>query len=165
MDYSPIQIEKKARDKDKANRELIKNLNKKYSRDLDELFQNAHYRAFMKIDCLNCAICCKSLGPRLNNQDIERLAKFLKMKSSVFIESCLHIDEDNDYVFKRMPCIFLDNDNKCRVYEQRPKACREYPHTDRKKIHQILTLTLKNSYVCPAVNEIFDEIRNRKEKR
>ncbi len=30
------------------------------------------------------------------------------------------------------PCPFLGDDNYCSVYEARPKACREYPHTDRK---------------------------------
>jgi Fe-S-cluster containining protein len=26
------------------------------------------------------------------------------------------------------------DDNKCSIYEVRPKACREYPHTDRKNL-------------------------------
>jgi len=81
------------------------------------------------------------------------------MKPSPFTQAYLIMDEDGDYVFRSMPCPFLEPDNKCRVYDQRPKACREYPHTDRKKIHQILDLTLKNSYVCPAVIEILDELK------
>lgn len=164
MKYSADQIDKKARINEKANRELIKYLKKKPPRDLDEIVHVAHERAFKNIDCLTCANCCRSLGPRIRNKDIENLSKYLKIKPSGIVDSYLRIDEDGDYVFKQMPCPFLQTDNKCGVYDFRPRACREYPHTDRKKIQQILDLTLKNSYVCPAVIEILDDIRAWKAK-
>jgi Fe-S-cluster containining protein len=68
------------------------------------------------------------------------------------------MDEDSDYVLKQSPCTFLGIDNKCSIYEYRPLACREYPHTDRKNMHQILDLTLKNTEICPAVARIVEEI-------
>ncbi len=40
------------------------------------------------------------------------------------------------------------------IYDVRPKACREFPHTDRKKFHQIADLTLKNVAICPAAYNI-----------
>jgi Fe-S-cluster containining protein len=80
------------------------------------------------------------------------------MRSSEFIDTYLFRDEDGDYVFKGAPCPFLGADNACLVYEDRPKACREYPHTDRKNMLGILDLTLKNTLVCPAVLKIFYEI-------
>ncbi len=36
-------------------------------------------------------------------------------------------------VLKSSACVFLSNENKCEIYDFRPKACKEYPHTDRKK--------------------------------
>nr|MDK7631844.1 YkgJ family cysteine cluster protein [Globicatella sanguinis] len=81
--------------------------------------------------------CCKTTGPLFTQKDIERLAKVFRMKPSLFIEKYLRIDEDNDYVLQQLPCPFLDSENYCLVYEDRPKACKEYPHTDRKKFHQI----------------------------
>jgi Fe-S-cluster containining protein len=80
------------------------------------------------------------------------------MKSSQFIDEYLLRDSDGDYVLKTAPCPFLGSDNKCFVYEDRPKACREYPHTDRKNISGILDLSLRNTMVCPAVLKIFYEI-------
>ncbi len=160
MVYSAEDIEKKARENEKANKELVKSLKKRTPGNLDELVQSAHDKAFKKIDCLTCANCCRSLGPRITEKDIERLSKHLKVKQSSFMETYLRVDEDGDNVFRQMPCPFLEADNKCRVYEYRPKACREYPHTDRKKFHQILDLTLKNTYVCPAVNDILAQLRN-----
>ena len=80
------------------------------------------------------------------------------MKSSEFIDEYLFRDSDGDYVLKSAPCPFLGTDNKCLVYEDRPKACREYPHTNRKNMQGILDLSLKNTLVCPAVFKIFYEI-------
>lgn len=89
------------------------------------------------------------------------MAKRLKMKAVDFISQYLRIDEDNDYVFKQTPCPFLMSDNYCMVYEDRPKACREYPHTDRKRMYQILNLTHKNCEVCPVVFCITEELVKR----
>jgi hypothetical protein len=88
-------------------------------------------------------------------KDIERASKALRIKPTQFIENYLMIDDDKDYVLKSAPCPFLDYENYCTIYKDRPTACREYPHTNRKRIHQILDLTLKNTLVCPAVASIF----------
>ena len=98
----------------------------------------------------------------LTDSDIARLSKHLKIKPSKFTEQFLRIDEDNDYVFKTMPCPFLQDDNYCSVYEYRPKACKEYPHTDRKNILGILDICIKNTEVCPAVANIFNKLNNDK---
>lgn len=134
------------------HKSTIKQLRK--AKKLDDKFHEAHEKAFEVIDCLDCANCCKTTSPIFYDPDIERLAKTLKMKTIEFIDCYLHKDEDNDYVLNETPCPFLGHDNKCIVYDNRPKACRGYPHTNRKRMKQILTLTLTNSQVCPAVNEI-----------
>ena len=71
----------------------------------------------------------------------------------------MRIDEENDYVLKNVPCTFLGSDNYCSIYEVRPKACKEFPHTNRKKQSQILPLTKKNIEVCPAVFEIVENLK------
>jgi Fe-S-cluster containining protein len=43
----------------------------------------------------------------------------------------------------------------------RPKACREFPHTDRKKFQQISDLTLKNVAICPAAYNIVEEMKKK----
>ena len=82
----------------------------------------------------------------------------MRLKEKEFIETYLRFDEDSDYVLKQSPCSFLEKDNTCSIYDFRPLACREYPHTDRKNMHQILDLTLKNIEICPAVAKIVQEI-------
>lgn len=127
---------------------------------MDDLFHQQHEEVFEEIDCLDCGNCCKTTSPIFYQTDIERLAKSLRLKPGAFIEKYLRIDEDNDYVLKSSPCPFLADDNYCRVYEDRPKACREYPHTDRKKMIQITDLTFKNTMVCPAVLEMVERLKN-----
>lgn len=143
----------------KENQKFFQGINKKKMRMLDEKVHQLHEQIFEEIDCLECANCCRSLGPRITDKDIERMAKSLKKKVAVFIDEYLQIDEDGDYVFQSMPCPFLLPDNYCMIYEARPKACREYPHTDRAKFLQISKLTIKNSETCPAVYEILERLR------
>ena len=119
-----------------------------------------HFKHTDAIDCLQCAQCCRSLGPRIENKDLERMAKAVRMKSVAFIAQYLRIDEDGDMVFKSMPCPFLASDNYCAIYESRPKACREYPHTDRKRFSQLFNLSIKNASTCPVVYEVLEELTN-----
>jgi uncharacterized protein len=128
--------------------------NKKRLGKMDNQVHALHKEASERIECLECANCCKSLGPAIYDKDIDRMAKALKMKPSEVVENYLRVDEDNDYVFKTMPCPFLMPDNYCSIYESRPKACREYPHTDRKNFVQIYKLTVKNTYTCPIAFDV-----------
>ena len=73
------------------------------------------------------------------------------MKVVDFIKQYLRIDEDNDYVLQTLPCSFLGTDNYCSIYKVRPKACSEFPHTNRKKFYQISKLTLENVKICPQL--------------
>ena len=73
----------------------------------------------------------------------------------------LEDDEENDYVLQSVPCTFLGADNYCSIYDVRPKACREFPHTDRKKFQQISNLTLKNVAICPAAFNIVESMKQR----
>lgn len=141
------------------NRKFLANLKKKDSRKVDDVFHNLHDEVFQEVDCLTCANCCKTTSPIFYQNDIERVARALRMKPGDFIETYLRIDEDKDYVLKSSPCPFLDEENYCKVYNDRPKACREYPHTDRKKMVQITELTYKNTLVCPAVFEMVERLK------
>ncbi len=139
----------------KEHREVYSRLRKKKIRDLDDFVHSMDSDIFEEIDCLDCANCCSSLGPRIIERDIERLSKHLKLKEQAFISEYLRTDEDDDYVFKTMPCPFLAADNYCLVYDKRPKACRDYPHTHQPRFRNHLKISLANTYVCPVVYYIF----------
>jgi uncharacterized protein len=136
------------------NKAFLVRLKKKPPRDLDKIIHSLHDQVFNDIDCLSCARCCRGLGPRVTDRDIDRMASFLKIKPSAFLQQYLKTDEDRDYIFQQMPCPFLMTDQYCSIYENRPAACREYPHTNRKRMYQLLDICYKNTFVCPAVYEI-----------
>jgi uncharacterized protein len=140
-----------------SNKKLVQKLKKIKPKVLDQIFSLAHDEAFRKTNCLECANCCKTTSPIFLQTDIDRLARVFRMKSADFMDRYLYRDGEGDFVLNSSPCPFLKSDNTCLVYESRPKACREYPHTNRKNMHGILNLTLKNSLICPAVNEIFQD--------
>ncbi len=151
----------KSRQKEAENKKYFKRLKKKPPKDLDSIMLSLHEEEFSKTDCLQCANCCKTTGPLFTDADIVRIAKNLRLKPQKFIEQYLRLDEDEDYVLQELPCAFLGTDNYCTIYDIRPKACREYPHTDRRKFHQISDLTLKNLSICPAAYNIVEELKKR----
>ena len=117
-----------------------------------------HEEAFEKINCLDCAACCKNYSPRFKTPDIKRISKHLKMKEGDFIETYLRVDEDGDYVANSKPCPFLGSDNYCSIYDERPSDCERFPYTDEDVILKRQPLTLKNSTFCPAVYFVLEKL-------
>ena len=144
--------------KKKEYKKVLPRLRKLKPGKLNSLFHSLHHEAFEIIDCLECANCCTSIGPRVNDNDIIRLARKLRVKPSDIMSNYMRVDEDNDIIMKSMPCPFLMPDNYCSVYDSRPLACKGYPHTDHSKMAGLLNLTLKNSETCPAVAWIFEQL-------
>ena len=143
----------------KSHKALLKALKKEKHGKVDALFRDAHEEVFECTDCLSCGNCCRTTGPIYTQRDIEKVSHHLKMKPGAFIEKYLMFDEDNFFTPKEVPCVFLAEDNSCSIYEARPKACQDYPHTDMRHQKGIFDLTLKNAEVCPAVFNILEKIK------
>ncbi|WP_334057370.1 YkgJ family cysteine cluster protein [Polaribacter sp. P097] len=155
------QLPKLAQEALKENKKYFANLKKRTPKNLDYVMQDLHDKEFAKTDCLDCGNCCKTTSPIFTVKDIERISKHLKMKVADFIEQYLERDKDDFMVLKSSPCSFLDEtDNTCFIYDVRPKACAEYPHTDRRKFIQITDLTIANTFVCPATYNIVENLKN-----
>lgn len=153
------QLPQKAKEKHGENKKFFTKLKKKPPKDLDYIMQGLHEAEFERTDCLQCANCCKTTGPLFTKADIERIAKYFRLKPVDFIAKYLRQDEEDDFVLQAVPCTFLGEDNYCSIYEVRPKACREFPHTNRKKFQQISNLTLKNVAICPAAFNIVEAMK------
>ena len=161
MNPSLEELPHKAKEKKTENKKFFAKLRKRPPKNLDHIMHELHDAEFSRTDCLNCANCCKTTGPLFTNIDVDRISKHLRMKPSQFVDTYLTLDEENDYVLQKVPCAFLGSDNYCSIYDVRPKACREYPHTNRKKFHQISQLTLKNVAICPAAFNIVEEMKRK----
>lgn len=154
-------LPQRAAQKNPETKRFFKKMKSGPPRDLDTTMQKLHAEEFQRTDCLKCGNCCRTTGPLFTENDIGRISKHLKMKPSDFISSYLRKDEDGDVVLQEVPCAFLGTDNYCAIYAVRPKACREFPHTDRRKFYQIHNLTLKNVAICPAAFRIVEALKTR----
>ena len=159
MDKIIEELPAKAKEKWLENKKYFTKLKSRQRKRLDVTMKEIHDKEFEHTDCLSCANCCKTTSPIFTEKDISRIAKYLKMKESKFVEQYLQRDQDDFMVLKSAPCSFLDQDNSCFIYEVRPKACSEYPHTNRKKFIQLTELTLKNTEICPAVFNMVETLK------
>ncbi len=156
------QLPKLAEEAKKENKKYFVNLKKRTPKNLDVVMQELHNKEFEKTDCLDCGNCCRTTSPIFTEKDTERIAKHLKMKVVDFQNQYLDRDSDSFMVLKTSPCSFLDeSDNSCFIYDVRPKACAEYPHTNRRKFIQLTDLTIENTFVCPAVYSIVEALKKR----
>jgi Fe-S-cluster containining protein len=147
--------EKRSAERQKAYKRTLDRADKnKVLRELPHL----HEQAFEKVDCLQCAACCKNYSPRFKTTDIKRISRVLKMRESAFIDTYLNLDKEGDFVVKSSPCPFLGADNFCSIYKDRPSDCRRFPYTDEDVLIKRQQLTLKNSTFCPAVFFVLEKL-------
>lgn len=134
------------------------NLNASLKSKLTKKADKVHNKVFQKIDCLDCANCCSSIPPIVTRIDAKRISAHLNLSIQKFSEKYLRVDEDGDTVFISSPCVFLEEDNRCQIYEVRPKACRAYPHTGDSEFTQNIRLHSININYCPAVFHILERL-------
>jgi Fe-S-cluster containining protein len=147
--------QKKSKDKQKLFKNFLAKADKNaVLRRLPQL----HDEAFEKINCLECAACCKNYSPRFKTPDVKRISKYLSLKESVFIETYLRVDEDGDFVAKSAPCPFLGSNNACSIYDVRPSDCARFPYTNEDVIIKRQNLTLKNAIFCPITFYVLDKL-------
>ena len=151
----PDNWQKRSKEQQKAYKRLLEKGNKN---KMLKMLPDLHEEAFSKIDCLECANCCKNYSPRFKQPDIKRIAKVLRLKEGELVEKYLRLDEEGDYVVKSSPCPFLAADNTCNIYDDRPSDCARYPYTDEDVLLKRVTLTLKNATVCPATYVVLERL-------
>ena len=154
-----LSLPKDAKDKAIETKKFFNKLKKRAPKNLDNLVEEIHDDVFEKTDCLSCENCCKTTGPLFLKQDIARISKVIGLKPAQFEKKYLRIDEDNDWVLQKVPCSFLGADDACTIYDVRPKACQEFPHTNQKKIYKITDLTIKNTSICPAAFDVVERMK------
>lgn len=145
--------EERSKEQQKTYKRLLEKGNKnKMLKALPDL----HEEAFEKIDCLQCANCCKNYSPRFKQPDIKRIAKALRIKEGDLVVQYLRLDQDGDYVTRQKPCPFLAEDNTCNIYDDRPSDCKRFPYTDEDVFLKRIPITLKNSSFCPIAFTVLE---------
>jgi Fe-S-cluster containining protein len=128
--------------------------------ELDKIVHEINNVVTAQIDCTKCANCCKVFDPILDAEDVVKLSTSLRMnidefKTAYLLESK---EEENCYNFNKVPCPFLKN-NKCTVYENRPKVCESYPHLHKEEFWTRLMGVVQNYSICPIVFNVYEELK------
>jgi Fe-S-cluster containining protein len=129
------------------------------SEDLDINAKYHSQEAFKNIDCLSCGQCCRTTVTTFDEDDITKTAKWMNISKKEFIKKYLIIDVDKSYTTISVPCPFLNlQDNKCAIYEVRPKSCVSFPHTDRPFFLRRKKAHLANSKFCLITQYVLDRM-------
>jgi Fe-S-cluster containining protein len=128
---------------------------------LDTLVQETTETVWQQIDCLKCANCCKTLEVVVDSNDIKRLSRRLRISQLVFQQKYIGLIENGVKYLKSQPCVFLGLDNRCSVYEDRPKACKDFPYLLNKGFRSRSLTMLAKLEVCPIVFNVWQQLKNK----
>jgi Fe-S-cluster containining protein len=129
-------------------------------RGLDLMAVAADIEMWKKTDCLSCANCCKTMSPTYTRGDMLRIAAHLGMKLDQFQKKYLRKDREGDWINKTQPCQFLNPvDNKCSIYEVRPRDCAGFPHHTKKRMVDYMHVFKQNIEFCPATYRVVEMMK------
>ena len=130
--------------------------------ELNKLVQELAAEAWAEIDCTLCANCCRTTNTRVVPDEFTPLARALGLSLDELKAQVLKMEDDAGEMGERgwvlpYPCPLLDG-NLCRVYDERPQQCRDYPnlHTDLRS-HSISRFT--NAEICPIVFNVIEALK------
>lgn len=133
-----------AEQKKQENNSFATYLKVQDSKKVDAIMHKLDKKITPKIDCLDCGNCCNNLRPPANN---EILKQFVEPEN---IEKYKYLRE--------FSCKNLDG-NACKVYENRPLECQEFPYLHRDKFVARTHELLQNYEICPIVFNVLEHLK------
>ena len=160
-------IIKKLRKQFKSNRRIFRNFITRTEnnppRNLDAMMKEIDKDVWEKVNCLECANCCKTMSPTYTSEDIKRISTHLNMTVKEFKEKWLEYDKKSkDWMNKSRPCQFLDlKTNMCTIYKYRPADCAGFPHFLKKPQKDYLYINKQNIEYCPASMLMVEKLKKK----
>jgi Fe-S-cluster containining protein len=159
-----VQIRELAETKEEGNsrfRQFLKTRCSLEPGEIDQRVFEATRRVWAGIDCTTCANCCREMKPTFSEEEVDRLARRLRMARQQFIETYLAHSEagsGNPWQTRKTPCPFLKG-NLCSVYEDRPGDCSGYPYLYRPDFVFRTLGMIARTFTCPIVYEVMEELK------
>ena len=155
---------KKVAENKSSFRRFLNRLAKTPPRGLDKITVAADLEMWQQTDCLSCANCCKTMSPTYNKADLVRISAYLGITVDAFKLKYLRKDRQGDWINRQQPCQFLNlEDNKCSIYEVRPRDCAGFPHHTKKRVVDYMHVFKQNIEYCPATYRVVEIMKRKME--
>lgn len=130
--------------------DLIKMINRllEYER-LDKLKQELRPADIRGVNhCVHCGFCCSRMSCELTPNEVKKISNFLNMKLIDCVNTYFTVDSKEDFLFLRIVsentksfaghyltneasfnqgrCIFLDDNNKCKIHKIKPATAKNF---------------------------------------
>ena len=127
--------------------------------EIDAIVHRLDAYVASKIDCRQCANCCRELSAAMEAPDIARLAKAEGITSEQFQRTYSDKTvEPGRFTIKQKPCPFLDG-KLCRHYRVRPESCVEFPFLHKPDFTTRSMMALWNLPYCPIVYNVYELLK------
>jgi len=127
--------------------------------ELDAVVREVTDEVWSHIDCTACGQCCKALRITVDADDISRLSKRTGMGAMAFMRRHVREKSGEKYL-AQSPCSFLRG-NSCSIYEDRPKACADFPYLHAESFRERMLMMIENSFVCPVVFNTLEALKRK----
>jgi Fe-S-cluster containining protein len=154
-------IKEKAQLKEKENENFRMFLKGYDHHQVDKIVHQLNQKYLEEFDCTQCGNCCKKLTPCLGLDEIKDIAKHFNLSYENFKNKYIEKEMAEGFTFKGQECPFLKDNNKCHIYYYRPEVCRSYPHLHKDNINYRLLNIIDNTYICPIVYNVFEELKQK----
>jgi Fe-S-cluster containining protein len=161
---------------------------------MEERMELAKNLKILRFSCTKCGKCCKDSNTfiNLNYRDILRFHKKVKMDLKELMEvigfytfkdanvedfmiqmvyTPIETEQGLAYIGllkdKDSRCVFLDDDDTCKIHPYRPSICRSFPFTflmseNEKKITGTIGYTNKGIEYCPGIKKSAPIVKKKK---
>lgn len=100
------------------------------------------------------------MSPTYTKSDLRRISSHLGMTVDEFKIKWLRKDRNGDWINVKQPCQFLNlEDNKCSIYDVRPKDCAGFPHHTKKRMIDYMHVFKQNIEYCPATFKMVEKMK------
>lgn len=151
-------IQQLSKERDDENWEFRSWLRYHEPDEIDDLVKALSQKYFALIDCKECANCCRSLQLEFSPNELHTIATTLGESIEVFEKRFMSEGQVNP------PCPMLKG-KLCSIYENRPEACRSYPHVELPGFTSRLMAVIGNLSICPIAFNAFEELKTEFEWR
>jgi Fe-S-cluster containining protein len=108
--------------------------------------------------CEMCGKCCHQPNITIRPEEVDRISRAAGVSLHVFITQYLSGTLDGRLFFSKTdPCAFLGDDNRCKIWKDRPEICRDFPYAVSKFMSRVyISLTDENADILELISYMDD---------